>query len=575
MSPDTTNNGSYARTVVTNTLDTATNQRLAQTSETTQTTKTITTSTLPSGNTVQNNTYTTTDASGKKVSTISVASGVTPKIATTTTPTVGIKKYGEACNDASECSSGSCNRGNDSRSKKICTLAMSDRPAEFAKGVALIGAGVLAGLAAPAIIGAGAAITTLAGGSLAALPTAAAAYGGATLATLPLGVQTALSVGGSALTLGGTAWATADCVKSHNPNSPSCSGLVGGYFADTAGFNQALGESANTLVTKPLNNLLDKTVFTGLTGYNPNPQIGDPVWGGGFGTYGGQTLVSRSGMPANLSPQEQSLWLAKADIVENWNYYQAYGAPSRWTNTGYAPNAATELYKPSNINQALDNVPDPLGIIKNLEQQANSGASPAEILASSKQLINNNNILIIDTPPKPGEWWVNTPSGEGIGWSEGLSQPLSNTTTFGVSHSQNNAVAISAEGTKFTFKVNSTFPSPYAPYEGDAILLNRQALDALGAPKELQTVIHEAGHTVESSYMPQVTSNFWGRNANGDLAIQQETGSAATEYISTLYGIKAAQSLAPTSINMAIDTMTNQLLLNTTIVNPYPTYLVP
>jgi len=399
------------------------------------------------------------------------------------------------------------------------------------------------------------------------LAQATLAYGGAALATLPAAAQATLAYGSSALILGGIAYETNECIKSNDPGSPACVGLVTGYQADPVGFNQALSDSAETLITRPLNKLLDKTVFTGLAG--------DEYWGGGFSNSGGQTLISRSNMPDNLTPQEQSLWLAKADIVENWNYYQTYGPPSRWTNVGYQPNAAVELYQPSTINQALDNVPDPLGIIRNLEQQSASGATPAELLANSKSFINDKGIITIETPPQTGQWWVEAPNGQGVYWSEGLSQPLSNSTTFGIYRGQNEAVGISAEGTKFVFPSNSSIQLPYTPYQGDAILLNRQALDALGPSKELQTLIHEGGHAVESSFLPKVLSNFWGKNHAGEWVVEQELGAAATEYISTLYGIKAAQALAPTNINMAIDTMTNQLLLNTNIVNPNPSYLLP
>lgn len=456
------------------------------------------------------------------------------------------------------------------------SVITSDNPQDlldFYQGVAYsMGAGAIAagtvltgGAVIPQIVSlAGAGGTAITATSIAQ---ATAAYGGAALATLPTAAQATLVYGSSALILGGTAYATNECIKSNDPGSPACVGLVTGYQTDPVGFNQALSDSAETLITRPISNLLDNAVFTGLSG--------DEYWGGGFSNSGGQTLISRSNMPDNLTPQEQSLWLAKADIVENWNYYQTYGPPSRWTNVGYQPNAAAELYQPSTINQALDNVPDPLGIIKNMEQQSAAGATPAEILANSKSFINSKGIITIETPPQTGQWWVEAPNGQGVSWSEGLSQPLSNSTTFGIYRGQNEGVAISVEGTKFVFPSNSNYPLPYTPYQGDAILLNRQALDALGPTKELQTLIHEGGHAVESSYLPQVLSNFWSRNPAGDWIVEQELGTAATEYISTLYGIKAAQALAPTNINMAIDTMTNQLLLNTNIVNPNPAYLLP
>lgn len=458
------------------------------------------------------------------------------------------------------------------------SVLTSDNPqdlVDFYKGVGYsMGAGAVA--AGTVLVG-GAVIpqiVTLAGAggtgvTATSLAQATAAYGGATLATLPAAAQATLAYGGSALMLGGTAYATHECVKSNDPGSAACVGLVTGYQADPAGFNQALSDSAETLITKPLNNLLDKTVFTGLAG--------DQYWGGGFSNSGGQTLISRSNMPSNLTPQEQSLWLTKADIAENWNYYQTYGAPSRWTNPGYKPNSALELYQPQTIDQALDNIPDPLGIISNLEKQANQGMSPAEIVSNSKNYISNNGITIIDKPPQNGTWWAEAPGGTGVNWIDKLNLPVTNNNyNSGLYVGPNSSYAYSVEGTKIGFPRTSNISMPYTPYSGDAILLNRNVLDELGSAKELQTLIHESGHAVESSFLPQVTSNFWSRNpTTGEWYIEQAVGSATTEYISTLYGIKAAQALAPTSINMAVDTMTNQLLLNTNIVNPNASYLSP
>ena len=172
------------------------------------------------------------------------------------------------------------------------SVLTSDNPqdlVDFYKGVGYsMGAGAVA--AGTVLVG-GAVIpqiVTLAGAggtgvTATSLAQATAAYGGATLATLPAAAQATLAYGGSALMLGGTAYATHECVKSNDPGSAACVGLVTGYQADPAGFNQALSDSADTLAngamaaTSSLKNSLSsklslnqQTVVAQLDGNSPN-----------------------------------------------------------------------------------------------------------------------------------------------------------------------------------------------------------------------------------------------------------------------------------------------------------------
>lgn len=154
------------------------------------------------------------------------------------------------------------------------SVITSDNPQDlldFYQGVAYsMGAG---GIAAGAVLTGGAVIPQIvslagAGGSAitaTSLAQATAAYGGATLATFPTAAQATLAYGSSALILGGTAYATNDCIKSNDPGSPACVGLVTGYQTDPVGFNQALSDSAETLITRPLNNALNSALDNSLS----------------------------------------------------------------------------------------------------------------------------------------------------------------------------------------------------------------------------------------------------------------------------------------------------------------------
>lgn len=320
-------------------------------------------------------------------------------------------------------------------------------------------------------------------------------------------------------------------------------------------------------ITKPLNNLLDNTVFTGLTG--------NTYWGGGLSNSGGQTLISRSNMPANLTPQEQTLWLAKAEIVENWSYYTTLHPLTKSTFHGYQPYSASSVYSPASITQALNETPDPLGYLQFLETQ--QGLSPNEILNNSRDFISQKGIMIAETPPPNNQWWIDLPSGQGVSWNSNLNLPFENpSTNLGTHHGPLTNRALTVEGTPFGFPSDGNLNLPYEPYPGDVLELNRLALDQLGPSVELKTTSHELGHAIEQTYMPQRQASFWDFDEiKNKWVIVQGAGNPATEFISTLYGIKAAQAVAPYSLNMALDAINGNLFLNTWVTNPNPNYLAP
>lgn len=89
-----------------------------------------------------------------------------------------------------------------------------------------------------------------------------------------------------------TTIAMTQCAASTNQNSPACQTAVLSLIAPPgAGFADDVADLVNSLA-KPLNNLLDNTVFTGLTN--------DEYWGGGFSNSGGQTLIPNTTNTPNL-----------------------------------------------------------------------------------------------------------------------------------------------------------------------------------------------------------------------------------------------------------------------------------
>lgn len=240
--------------------------------------KTNTTSTIANTNSsvektddgfIRTNTTITRDANtGNIVDAYSVTSTPTPPPTSTPKPSKEPESFWETVadtlNNSDDSLPGLGTNGLGGGNAPVVTPPMSiitsDNPqdlTDFYKGVAYsMGAGAMTAgtvLVGGAIIPQ---IVSLAGatGSVTAtsLAQATAAYGAATLVTLPAAAQATLAYGGSALILGGTAYATNECIESNDPGSPACVGLVTGYQTDPIGFNQALDESLNTLLVNPI-----------------------------------------------------------------------------------------------------------------------------------------------------------------------------------------------------------------------------------------------------------------------------------------------------------------------------------
>lgn len=213
------------------------------------------------------------------------------------------KSKGTNCSSDAECGSGKCasswtstdgsttfsTRGNvctyDQAEQDAFLNAQATRETQTVDGVTqgavtYVGAANLVKIASNVY-----AFNAAAGGGWATLPTATYVYGQTALTTgfasLPATAQTAIGVGSSTLTIGGTLVTGLQCAH-EGPNSPACAGLIGGYYANPLVFEQSLRDSGQMLLNSGKNTylqqVLDQQARTsyGVNGKKPAP--GEFAW---------------------------------------------------------------------------------------------------------------------------------------------------------------------------------------------------------------------------------------------------------------------------------------------------------
>jgi hypothetical protein len=407
-------------------------------------------------------------------------------------------------------------------------------------------AAVAAAVGATELAGAATSIYGLAGGSIAALPTATAAYGSAALTTTIAGLsplaQIGIGTGITALTVGGTVSMASHCAQTYGLD-PNCAFLAAPMVNDIVGTGQALAAGPQ-MISSGANTLINNAM-SGLTGAEV------PGYSG-LGTYGGQTIISRSNMPTNLSPQEQALWIARHDLAENATYWADRSAKN-WTNISYQPNSANSVYQTNgmNLDQRLANIPNPGNntLLEDLKRLANTGTTTDELFASAKNAVSNNGVIILDTPP-PADAYGQIVMPDGT-----ITYFPTSPKIYGQYSGPFTGKAMSDQGALFAFPTDPN-SMPGITFNQDSKIFLTPAIP--DSTKGISTLMHEYGHLVETELMPTMPATFHGVT---------ELAHPSTEYVSSLYGIAAGQLIAPTSINNAVDVMIPNILLNELITS--------
>lgn len=221
------------------------------------------------------------------------------------------------------------------------------------------------------------------------------------------------------------------------------------------------------------------------------------------------------------------------------------------TNVRYQNGAALISYKPTeNIQIALESVPDPLGILKAID----NAPTAEDALQTLKQILSENGITIVYNPYDPQyENLVFSDSFKGdvnaIGVNKGIA----------VVTGTNLAMSDSGEGL-FMFTANGN--------EGNVkkYIFLHPDFGTRSINQQIRTIAHEAGHIVEETILPGIVDNL-----EGTAGILRPS----TEYVSSLYGARASLSAAARGTPQnAIDAgLTGQLELNSTILGNPEGYL--
>ena len=269
---------------------------------------------------------------------------------------------------------------------------------------------------------------------------------------------------------------------------------------------------------------------------------------------GNQTILSY--MPDNLNPAEQALWMSE-EIVEINSSYLESRVRDKWTNVGYQPGAATEVYGENVvITKALANLGDEAEYLAHMDELASQGLSPDELLVEAHDYIEKHGVPIINDIPDGDRYIME--DGSEFFWPSGLRGSEGD---FGTYSGPLQAKSISTSGTQYAFPSEWT-PEDFVLNRDPKILLNPESIP--DSAKELATTTHEFGHYVETELFPERSAMFpnWDPEANKIVGEVEAFGKASTEFISSLYGIKAGQWVAPTSINSSVELIVPQVVLN-------------
>lgn len=187
------------------------------------------------------------------------------------------------------------------------------------------------------------------------------------------------------------------------------------------------------------------------------------------------------------------------------------------TQTIYKEGAALGHYRPyKTIKEALDNTPDPLGVIDIVKNRK----SAEEAIEQIKQILRDRGVIIIENPLDPKYLDI-------VGDTRNFSGPVSDKGQFlGMFRLSGYKRVVDDElGLEFTFIPNNADIKSY-------VVLHPE-LKTLSPDFQLKTLTHEVGHYVEGVVLPGVRENIEG--IEGALKPN-------SEYIPSLYGTHAALS---------------------------------
>lgn len=203
----------------------------------------------------------------------------------------------------------------------------------------------------------------------------------------------------------------------------------------------------------------------------------------------------------------------------------------------YQQGSALHKYTPEkNIKIALENVPDPINIIKTVNSN-----TPEEALDKIKKILTDRGVVIVEDPLDPRyQFLVNKNA-----YNKNINDPSQNIGTYVT----DGYVRINDEaGNELIFLPNNGTVTSY-------IFLHPE-FNTLPIERQLKTFAHESGHYVEEVVLDGAIENIEGIDG---------LVKPATEYISTLYGTHAALSTSdPISAGLV-----QQLKLNAQVLG-YP-----
>lgn len=253
--------------------------------------------------------------------------------------------------------------------------------------------------------------------------------------------------------------------------------------------------------------------------------------------------------PSNQKTQPVSTHafdLAREKLRKNKDTWIKY-AQSEWTNAGYQRQSASGIYDVNkNIDIWLVNIPDSLGILEKVQIFAQSEKNAQNLLDKTVTLLQTTNIQIVKVLPMNagGPSKVTLPNGT-FDYN-----PLGSEKNLGV-FSNHTIRFIDNEKHVLLAQAGSAISDPNFNRK-PILFLNSVTSDPAASFK---TLLHEYGHSEEQLH----SKPFSYTNGQGKTI----TGQPDTEFISTLYGIRAGELLESIiGAEAASELILKQLLLN-------------
>lgn len=238
--------------------------------------------------------------------------------------------------------------------------------------------------------------------------------------------------------------------------------------------------------------------------------------------------------------------LAKQKLRKNKDTWIKY-AQSEWTNAGYQRQSASGIYDiDKDIDIWLTNIPDSQGILGKVQVLAQKEKNAQSLLDKTITLLQGTNIQIVKVLPTSagGPSKVTLPNGT-FDYN-----PLGSEKNLGV-FSNHTIRFIDDEKHVLLAQSGSAISDPN--FNRKPILFLNSATNDPAA--SFKTLLHEYGHSEEQLHSKLFTYT----NNQGKII----SGQPDTEFISTLYGIRAGELLEPIiGAEAASELILKQLLLN-------------